>query len=611
MVVLDPNKPDLDQDQLNKLGYAGTGDPLANMGYQQEEPQDNRSLSDRIQDTKNNYNTAKDYQETGKKWYNKLLKRGATPPVEPPPVIPPPVVAPPVSKSVTSAPATEKTAVDRTAFRQAEDAARQKYQEEEENIRRLVKDFGGNMSDEEKLSYLTEQQKINAERLNNDLLKVNREEYQAINPSSKTPLTTPSSEVTPPPVAGAGAEEAAGERAASKAGLRGVEKKALEASEKKVATQAASAAGKKVATQAAGEVAAKATAQVGAKAAATAAGAAVSAGVSLAIQAAVWLVTSKKGRKVLGYVLIGLAALIMIPVFIFVILTFARISPSDTPNTASEKAQADTVAGLFGSATSLRKSIINDTDKLVTSLKNIELRIDKAYSGEQATNAHRALDTIVGGLNTLKNLTDNSARSKLADTIASQITSFKKNYPELSGYAAVNGGYLTVPGVKEGRGTQCGYASVFMIILYYYPTYTNSYYYNPSTHSINASATTSCVSPAFINSALNGVGPTDWAYASSSQAGIETIKKSLSQGDPVIMYSKPGLIFSDSEHIFVIVGYDPSDDTFIVNNPNVNKVGMYTKKPNGKIMTSERIKQYYGDSIYNGHSFMIRSKYLK
>lgn len=165
------------------------------------------------------------------------------------------------------------------------------------------------------------------------------------------------------------------------------------------------------------------------------------------------------------------------------------------------------------------------------------------------------------------------------------------------------GKYLNVPGVKEATGGDCGQASVIMVILYYRPGYEDSRYYNPSTKSTKDNL--SCVSPAYVNQQTK---QNDWGYATASQANLESVKKSLEGGDPVIIYTTAGSIYSNSKHIFVIVGYDPSDDTFYVNNPFIRGVEVHTKTPNGKKMTSQHLKNHFGDSIYH-HTFMIKNKY--
>lgn len=406
-----------------------------------------------------------------------------------------------------------------------------------------------------------------------------------------------------------GAKERVGQ---AKKGLRGVEKEDVKkAMGKKVATRSS----QEVAKAGVKQVEKQAIKQVGAKAVGTAVGTAVttvaSAGWALVVKAALWLVTNKTARKVLMGVIIGIAAFLILIAVLFALSALGVMGVRNTPTTAADKYQATTLAGMFGDQAALRTTIMGDSSSLVTALSTVKARADKTYSSDKATNAKAAIDKITANLAIIKNLTDNTARAKLADTILGQLQDLRKNYPELTGYGAVNGSYLPVPGVREGREGECGYASTFMIILYYDPGYTNSQFYNPLTHSIKAkTGGESCVTPGFINTALNGTGPTDWTWASGSQTTLDDVKKSLAGGDPVIMYSKIGMIYGNFPHIFVIVGYDPKDDTFIINNPNTRTVGLHTKTPNGKTLTSARLKQYFGDSSFGGHSFTIRGKYL-
>ncbi len=167
---------------------------------------------------------------------------------------------------------------------------------------------------------------------------------------------------------------------------------------------------------------------------------------------------------------------------------------------------------------------------------------------------------------------------------------------------AGDGTYLNVPGVKQATGGDCGQASVLMVVLYYRPNFEDSRYYNPVTKSTKDNI--ACVTPTYIN---QQTGQKDWGYAKSAQTSLENVKRSLEGGDPVVIYTRAGSIYA-SKHIFVIVGYDQTDDTFYVNNPYVGGVDLHTKTPNGKKMTAEHLARHFGDSIY-GHAFIIKGKY--
>ncbi len=129
-----------------------------------------------------------------------------------------------------------------------------------------------------------------------------------------------------------------------------------------------------------------------------------------------------------------------------------------------------------------------------------------------------------------------------------------------------------------------------------------------------------CVSPAYLNNRPKG--PNDWVfYDPPAEAGFASVKKSLQAGDPVIIYTKPGAVYGNSQHIFVIVGYDPADDTYWVNNPTVGACECWgdtarpgpTKTPNGRKATEEHLKRYLGGPRYGGPyryaSFLIRGTY--
>ncbi|HUD21112.1 MAG TPA: hypothetical protein VMQ44_03545 [Candidatus Saccharimonadales bacterium] len=216
-----------------------------------------------------------------------------------------------------------------------------------------------------------------------------------------------------------------------KKGLKeGVEKEGAAA-----AKRGAQEVGKTVLKKEATQVATKAGAQVAAKGVATVAGAALSAGTSFLIQAGVWLVTNKKARKVLMYVVIVIAALLILLAVIFALSALGVIGVKDTPTTAAQKYQADTLAGVFGDQAALRKTVITDSDALINQLNNtIKPRADKVYSGGKAGSAKAAVDAVVANLQIIKVQTDNASRDKLATTIMGEITDLRTNYPEMMGF---------------------------------------------------------------------------------------------------------------------------------------------------------------------------------
>lgn len=278
------------------------------------------------------------------------------------------------------------------------------------------------------------------------------------------------------------------------------------------------------------------------------------------------------------------------------------------PASAQERQQVSALGALTGSQLSDNQLVAKTIANEQTRLTNAKATIQKVYASDpaRATAASTDLDTIIKAMTDVANQPLLDKRKAIIDAVTVQLQDYSTKYPEVLGYGAVNGGYLNVPGVMEATGGACGQASTVMVILYYNPTYSDSTYYIASNHITNGK-NTSCVLPDYISN--NNTRATDWTWTTSSQTPPQKIKESLAGGDPVIVYTKPGSVYPNSPHIFVLVGYDPVDDTFIVNNPGVNHIEVHTKTPNGVPMSATHLSQYLDNPDY-GHSYMIRKKYL-
>ncbi len=193
---------------------------------------------------------------------------------------------------------------------------------------------------------------------------------------------------------------------------------------------------------------------------------------------------------------------------------------------------------------------------------------------------------------------------------------------------------LDVPAVAEGRASLCGVTSTVMLILYYNPSYDDDRYYDQSQSygraaggvpRTNPGAGTGCVAEAYISRNINNPAKDDWTRrnylrVSGGKDGlIGIIKNSLAGGDPVIFFSTRDAIFSGSQHIFVVVGYDATDSpdkggTFIINNPDIGKVEKQVKASqfgNKKKLTAEHLKAHMGGDGQYGYNntIIVRSVY--
>lgn len=338
-----------------------------------------------------------------------------------------------------------------------------------------------------------------------------------------------------------------------------------------------------------------------------------------------------KGSKIIATALAPLAPFMLIILVIFVIISvifsFFGLSgyngggPADYPKTAAERQVVTEVQALSGDIAANAELLNRAISAQKKRVDTIKAALDQVYKNNpsQIAAAKEAINSIVTDLDLLSSETDLAKKKALIKQINQKIGSFMRQYREVAGLAAVNGGYLPVPGIGEAFDSECGLASMVMIIVYYNPDFRNPDVYDPETSLTGKTAAQggdedplggpSC--PINPSSVINEGGQyKDWTWANKSDVTPEEVKKSLAAGDPVMVYTRPGGIYKKSKHIFVLVGYDPEDDTFIVNNPKRGGVEAHTKTPNGVKMTVSHLWQYLAPELYNGHCFLIRKAHI-
>ncbi len=181
-----------------------------------------------------------------------------------------------------------------------------------------------------------------------------------------------------------------------------------------------------------------------------------------------------------------------------------------------------------------------------------------------------------------------------------------------------NGRILPVPGVGEGRQGQCGVASILMVILYINPNFAD-----PKLLTNDASnrlaVPDQCVAAFTINNEARRIGSAknDWFgphYTDTNMSKdkiLEAVKRSIAGGDPVVMAFRPGGIYDGSKHIVTVVGYDPDDKSYYINNPYPGGVSPPTNvaaNSNRNKLTFEYVKQYLDNRGFG--SVIIRKVYL-
>jgi hypothetical protein len=182
---------------------------------------------------------------------------------------------------------------------------------------------------------------------------------------------------------------------------------------------------------------------------------------------------------------------------------------------------------------------------------------------------------------------------------------------------------LAVPGVQELVLHTCGTASVIAVIKYYNPGYRDPAIYDADK---NGAISVNCLLYAYLNSHTNGKA-TDFILTNSVKAEhppnpvitLDTVKKSILSGDPVILYTKKGGVYDNIQHIIVLSGWNEQTKRFYVMNPfidrNPNSINYEenTETPHGKAMTEEHIMQFIGDQgggPFPDRAFIIRKKYV-
>ena len=395
------------------------------------------------------------------------------------------------------------------------------------------------------------------------------------------------------------------------AGLKGIEKETASKAERKVvargvqqagqaAARTAATTGAEVGAEAAAGMAVGEAAGVGAAAASGAAAGSVAPGVGTLIGAVVGIVAANAksiGRwvKKSGWKWIAFPVAIL---FLLIAIPFALLAGKELPqypSTTAQKAEATAVAAFSGSAPARNTLIFSTISAERTRMSAFKGWVSTVYgsnSGKASGVTSRIQDvtTLLDQLQITKVPAD---QQKIVGQIQDKLSSFATDFPELIGYGAVHGYPLTVPGVLEAKNGDCGAASTASVALYFHDRPADLL---TATRKGNR-ANSVCGFPGYLNSHSPYH---DWGQATASQCSLDCVKRSLAAGTPVIVYTKPGAIYGwhagqfNGQHIVVIVGYDPADKTFYINNPGVNRVVLATKTPNGRQMTEAHLTQFLG-----------------
>jgi|GEM_PF-3686964 len=314
------------------------------------------------------------------------------------------------------------------------------------------------------------------------------------------------------------------------------------------------------------------------------------------------------------WVVIGIILLIVVIIAVAVALfTLGRsngLGGAKYAATAADRQQVTSLLALSGDQVANTQLLTQAVAAEKARFEQLKVTAGTVYKDnpDKAKAAIADMETLITAVDAIPQQTDIAKRHQAITDLANQLLAYGNKYPEILGHGAVSGSYLPVLGVNEGTPNDCGIASVLMVVLYYNPSFTDAAFYDPTARATKSN--TACVSPDYISAHAS---TKDWVYATSKEATMETVKKSLASGDPVVMYSQPGTIYS-IQHIFVIVGYDPADNTFLINNPrgSNNGVDLHVKVANGHTMTADYLSAHYGDKdgTYS-HSFIIRKKYLQ
>lgn len=319
----------------------------------------------------------------------------------------------------------------------------------------------------------------------------------------------------------------------------------------------------------------------------------------------------------IGLIILGIIVVIFVVLgIVLAIYAFGHsggVGVAKYPSTAAERQEVSTLAALTDSQLAnsqyLQKVVAAEKQRL----GNVKTVINSVYKNDsaKAQAATADLTAIINSMDAVVSAPTLAQKHVLIAQITAKLQAYYIKYPELVGAGAVNGGTLPVIPITEGQASECGVASTLSVVLYYNPGFTDSKYYDPTTRQTVGSST-SCVSPSYIDehikSTTNHLG---WNFRKFSEVSKQGLLNSLRSGDPVILYTAAGGIYNNTKHIVTIIGYNPTDQAFIVNSTTGRPGGVQVSDhPNGHLLTWSNIQAKNGDGTY-GHSFIIRDVYVK
>jgi len=260
-------------------------------------------------------------------------------------------------------------------------------------------------------------------------------------------------------------------------------------------------------------------------------------------------------------------------------------------------------------------STISQLQTLQTNIKQNGARYAKISAADKTT----ALGLIT------EMITDLQTIPGLAKTDKAKATTTASNFIadriKLATLVPLSNAQLDVPVVDQGQPDWCGRTSAMMVALYYQFKLGHSDGGPAAVGFKNVNGRLTSTNPGFMQLEAGFLGRvTGHPWTNVSMNGnpdkiISEIKSSIDGGDPVIIYTD-NLIYSGSNHIVVVTGYNTENNTLIINNAAILAHGGTKKNSSvgrGKQpLTESFVKQEMGTAqSHYGHVLMISSKYAR
>lgn len=137
------------------------------------------------------------------------------------------------------------------------------------------------------------------------------------------------------------------------------------------------------------------------------------------------------GKKYGGYIIGAIAVLLLLPAIIFSLM-WGKTGPTLSPTTAAEKNSAIDLAGMGGSASASRESIVRWAQSSKTKFSNLKSIASQKLSGSRLSDFQSQTDNMIAQLDSLITLSGNTVeRETTMKKTLSLMDQMTRDFPEL------------------------------------------------------------------------------------------------------------------------------------------------------------------------------------